>query len=191
MKYAFKVPDDMYNHRLIQRLRVKVKYDESDWASDNSGAAGDAWASKFYVYRFDEKEYHKWKDFSDTNSTSYREDSTYNLYEGTNDNHQYIGGDYDRVYVKIYAPDGKGWRNDDDANIEIDEVQVILELNHLQPPELTHTSPNKIGGKVNVPVDSTSYDEDTQLVTIKKAVSNIDFIDHTERTITVYIEDSG
>ena len=160
VQYAFEVPHDMLDHRLIQKLRVKIKYDNADDASSNEGQGGDAWPPKFYVYRFDEKKYAKWKEFSDTGDGDCRwsEGSTYNIYKGTNNEHQYVGfegGDKYRIYVKIYAPDGAGWRNDDDANIDIDEVYVILELNHPHVPEVTHISPDKIGGKVNVPVDST------------------------------------
>ena len=160
MQYAFEVPHDMLDHRLINKLRVKVKYDRVDWASSDAGKAGDAWPPKFYVYSFDEKKFNKWKDFPEAGDGNYKwvENHTYNIYKGTNDDHQYVGfegGNKYRIYVKIYAPDGAGWRNDNDAIIDIDEVHVVLELNHPHVPELTHISPDKIDDKVNVPVDST------------------------------------
>jgi len=47
------------------------------------------------------------------------------------------------------------------------------------------------GHDIRIDETCTSYNTDTQLVTIETAVSNINFIDHTERKITVFVEDSG
>ena len=47
------------------------------------------------------------------------------------------------------------------------------------------------GHDIRIDENSPGYDSTTQLVTIRKAETSIDFIDYTERTITVYVEDSG
>ena len=47
------------------------------------------------------------------------------------------------------------------------------------------------GHNVRINEKSSGYNKESQLVTIKKAVTNIDFIDHTTRELIVYVEDSG
>jgi len=50
----------------------------------------------------------------------------------------------------------------------------------------------KHGGHViRINEDCTGYDKESKLVTIKNAVTDIDFVDYTTRKIFVYIEDSG
>ena len=47
------------------------------------------------------------------------------------------------------------------------------------------------GRTIRINENSTGYDNETGLVTIKNAVTDIDFIDYSTREITVYVEDSG
>ena len=47
------------------------------------------------------------------------------------------------------------------------------------------------GHDIRIRESSPGYNKNSQLVTIKKAITGLDFIDHTTRNVTVYVEDSG
>jgi len=51
--------------------------------------------------------------------------------------------------------------------------------------------PKKQGHDIRIKEDTPGYDSDTGLVTIEDARTDIDFINHTTRELTVYVEDSG
>jgi len=50
---------------------------------------------------------------------------------------------------------------------------------------------NREGRDIRIKPDTTDYDSNTGLVTIDRARTDIDFIDHTTRELTVFVEDSG
>ncbi|MDI6781749.1 MAG: hypothetical protein QME49_06595, partial [bacterium] len=49
----------------------------------------------------------------------------------------------------------------------------------------------KAGHDIRIKEDTPNYNKNTQLVTIENARTNIDFIDHTTRKLTVFVVDSG
>jgi hypothetical protein len=51
--------------------------------------------------------------------------------------------------------------------------------------------PRKEGHDVRIKENTPGYDSNTGLVTIEDARTDVDFINHTTRTLTVYVEDSG
>ena len=61
------------------------------------------------------------------------------------------------ISLLIDTPDGDGDApGDDDAEIDIDEVYVVLHLRHHHPPNVNHISPAKGGNdKVNVPLQES------------------------------------
>ena len=155
--YFFKVPQELYDHRLIYKIQIEIKYDRTDYADSKYG--NEDLPLKFYVRDFQNAEYDEKGTFPNNvanNDYKYKSVTLYSVYT---DQSQYNigspnGDDPYEIHVRIYAPDGYGpMDTDDDAEIDIDYVRVYLYLKQQHPPQLQLISPDKgSNDKVNVPL---------------------------------------
>lgn len=164
VRYVFKVPDELYDHRLIEQFRVTLRHDNTDEACDDADDAPcDDWPCLLYCYDYELGDYRQWKSLEDTPDGSIKTATvdTWNIY--VDDDRHYIGGPEDtndeyEIYFMIRAPDGAGGADeDDDAEVDIVDISVTLILKQQVPPGLQHTSPVKgTNNKVNVPTDMST-----------------------------------
>ncbi|MCD6507989.1 Ig-like domain-containing protein, partial [Candidatus Poribacteria bacterium] len=159
--YFFKVPQELYDHRLIKWISIEIKYDGTDYGDSKYG--NEDRPPKFYVRDFRNAEYDEKGEFLNNianNDYHYKSTTLYDVYT---DQSQYRIGSPDgnspyEIHVRIYAPDGYGSApDDDDAEIDIDYVRVYLHLSQQHPPQLRLVSPEMgPNQKVNVPLGDES-----------------------------------
>ncbi|MBM3239117.1 T9SS type A sorting domain-containing protein [Candidatus Poribacteria bacterium] len=160
VKYIFKVPANFYDQRLIQEFRVKMEYDNVDFA-DVGG--NDNTPPKFYCYDRQYSEWDKWFDLEDAGDGEVKSKTvtTPDVYKDDPEYHIVAPGGAEeyQIHLKVDAPDGDGGApGDDDAEVDIDRVHVILVLKqHDVPAAPTHKLPTKgSNDKVNVPLNENT-----------------------------------
>ncbi|MEK7814253.1 MAG: peptidase inhibitor family I36 protein, partial [Candidatus Desantisbacteria bacterium] len=167
VKYYFKVPAYMYDQKLIEKFRVKIKVDKVDWAT----GSGFATAPRLYCYDFEYGEFDYWYEFSQCGDGDYRwyEATTPGIYPDDDEEHIAHPGGWEeyRIPIEIRAPDGEGGApDDDDAEVDIDEIQVTLFLKKgmeiLEPKVVTLYEHTAYRGKslIRTDSDSTLGDDD-------------------------------
>lgn len=149
------MPADFYDHKIIDKFTVKVKYENTDYADVGDGHENGP--PRLECYDRENNEWDHWRNFKNnvcdgcytwvddvTTPDVYPDDPQYHI--------KYSGGEKYQIHLLIDTPDGRdGAPGDDDAEIDINEIRVILHLRHHEPPNVNHISPAKGGnGKVNV-----------------------------------------
>jgi len=160
VKYLFKVPAELYDHRLIKKIEVAFHYNDVDYGDSFYPAVfpfDEDLKPTFSCWDYDNKEWDKWRDLSAPHG--WDDVTTPGIY--TDDDQYHIGGTAGEEYVialKFNAPDGAGGApEDDDAEVDVSYMEVTLILKQQHPPGLQHTSPAKgSNDKVNVPISTST-----------------------------------
>lgn len=76
LKYAFEVPHDLYDYRVIRKLKFKISYYDVDYGDSDNGTEN--LEPEFGVRRYNESAYNVWKHLS-KNEPSYEATTINNL----------------------------------------------------------------------------------------------------------------
>jgi len=157
VKYVFQVPAELYDHQLIEKFTVKLKYDRTDWGDKKSGSEN--LPPTLQCYDRENSHWDTWRDLDKdvcdgcftwaevTTSDIYPDDSQFHIEDS--------GGEKYQIHIQVDAPDGQD-SGDDDAEVDIDELHVVLHLRHPHNPNIEHIAPAKgKNGKVNVPLSKS------------------------------------
>ncbi|MCD6506141.1 Ig-like domain-containing protein, partial [Candidatus Poribacteria bacterium] len=161
VKYIFKIPSELYDHRLIEQIRVKVIHDRTDYADSDEDRDLEDLPPELFCWNFQEGKFDYWGSFAPAGDGECKTKSVTTPDVYPDDYHYHVGdpngGNAYEFHVEIRAPDGAGPApGDDDAEIDIDQVYVYLIVKQQSPPELHHVSPEKgSNGKVNVPLNES------------------------------------
>ncbi len=155
-KYYFKIPAELYDERQIVSFRVEVSYDNVDYADVNGG--NENAPPNLLCYDWENNNFDFWGNLQATGdgNVKWKKVTTPGLYPGDPSYHiASSGGEKYQIHIAIDAPDGDGGApGDDDAEVDIDEVYVYLQV---KKPIFSLTSSSSANiGDVYVETNSTT-----------------------------------